>query len=38
VRTYHARLDGRFVEHMQASGWTVPAVDIAQLALPRSPR
>jgi hypothetical protein len=37
VRTYHVRLDGRFLEHMLASGWTVPAeIDLAVLALPSS--
>jgi hypothetical protein len=39
VRTYHVRLDGRFVEHMLANGWTVPAeLDIATLALPSRAR
>jgi len=38
VRTYHVRLEGRFVEHMLANGWTVPAdVGVATLALPRHP-
>ena len=37
VRTYHVRLDGRFLEHMAANNWTVPAgVDIATVALPRA--
>jgi len=38
VRTYHVRLEGPFIEHMLANGWTVPAdVDVAALALPRRP-
>jgi hypothetical protein len=36
VRSYHARLDGRFLEHMLSNAWTVPGdVDIAALTLPR---
>lgn len=37
VRTYHVRLDGRFLEHVVANHWTVPAdVDITAVALPRT--
>src|SRR5215510_3162859 len=33
VRTYHVRLEGPFIEHMLANGWTVPAdVDVAAFA------
>lgn len=35
VQTYHVRLEGLFIEHMLANGWTVPAdVDVAALACP----
>ena len=35
VRRYHVRLDGAIIEHMLASGWTVPSeLDLTTLVLP----